>query len=168
MSFNSRSLRNKTVGVCEFLTSNDCDVCFVTESWIKIIDNGKLAEIRDLGYQIMFKPRKGKRGGGVCVLFKEGLDIEKCKIDTAYKTFELLEVIIKSNSGLLRASTFYRTGKMSVRDRTDFVTELDDYLLCLTQKKGEKILLRDFNIHVEENDPDTHALYAITESYGFS
>ena len=168
MSFNSRSLCNKTVGVCEFLTSNECDVCFVTESWIKMKDTGRIAEIKDLGYQILFKPRKGKRGGGVCVLFKEGIDIEKCKIDKSYKTFEILEVVMKSASGLCRASTFYRTGKMSVKDRTDFINELDDYLICLTQKKGQKILLGDFNIHVENNDLDTHALYSITESFGFS
>ena len=118
MTFNSRSLRNKYIGVTEFLNSNNCDICFITESWLKISDKGILAEVKDMGYNILFKSRKGRSGGGVCVLFKEYLDAQKCKLDTTYKTFELLEIVVKSQFGLFRVSTFYRTGKMSTQGLT--------------------------------------------------
>ena len=76
--------------------------------------------------------------------------------------------LIKSETELLRVSTFYRTGALSTEGRSLFVEELDDYLQLLSQKKGEKFLCGDFNIHVEENhNLDKTALYDTTESYGF-
>ena len=50
MSFNSRSLVNKHVGVVEFLKTNKCDICFVSEAWIKAKDTSTIAKIKDLGY----------------------------------------------------------------------------------------------------------------------
>ena len=150
MTFNARSLCNKTVGVTEFLKQNDCDICFITEAWLKIKDTSIVAELRDFGYDVIFQPRKCKRGGGVCVLFRSGIDVKKCTTNgVKHSTFELLEVVIKSNNDLFRVSTFYRTGKMSVKGRELFETELDQYLLSLVQKKGDKLLCGDFNIHVQ-------------------
>ena len=117
MVFNARSLRNKTFGVCEFLKQTNCDVCFVSEAWIKVKDEAIIAEIIDMGFQIKFQPRKGsKKGGGVCVLYRlrHGLNIEKCNIRNNFKTFELLQTTIKSSTCLFRVSTFYRTGHLSV------------------------------------------------------
>ena len=167
MTFNSRSLRNKTIGVTEFLTEHMCDTCCVTEAWLKMKDTSIIAEIKDLGYKVLFQPRKGKRGGGVCTLYKDDLDVKKCNVKS-YKSFELLEVIIKGENELLWVSTFYRTGKMSTKDRGVFIDELDDYLQSLSQKKGEKLVCGDFNIHVQdEHNLDRNALYFTTESYGF-
>ena len=167
MTFNSRSLCNKTVGVTEFLNEHNCDVCLITEAWLKVKDTSTVAELKELGYNVTFQPRKGRRGGGVCVLFKKHIALKKCNIKQ-YKTFEVLENTIKSQNDLLRISTLYRTGKMSTEGRKLFTNDLDDYLQRLMLKKGEKLLCGDFNIHVEnENDLDRLALYTVTESYGF-
>ena len=56
MTFNSRSLRNKTIGVTEFLTEHMCDTCCVTEAWLKMKDTSIIAEIKDLGYKVLFQP----------------------------------------------------------------------------------------------------------------
>ena len=79
MTFNSRSLVKKVVGVTEFLKSNNCDVCFITEAWIKATDTSTLSKIKHLGYKVMLNPRKGRRGGGICALYKGTLEIKKCK-----------------------------------------------------------------------------------------
>ena len=77
-------------------------------------------------------------------------------------------MVIKGRDNLLRVSAFYRTGKMSTEGRISFSNDLDEYLQSLVQKKGDKLLCGDFNIHVEnELDLDRKALYAVTESYGF-
>lgn len=168
MTFNARSLRNKTVGVIEFLNEHDCDLCFISESWLKLTDTSVISEIKDFGYDIKFQPRKGKRGGGVCVVYKSLFDVKKCKTKS-YKSFELLEVTVKSATDLIRVSTFYRTGKMSVQERSTFINDFDDYLQCLVDKKGEKILCGDFNIHVEnDSDIERNALYFTAQSYGFN
>ena len=168
MAFNSRSLCNKTFGVTEFLKETSCNICFITEAWLKLKDTRTLSEIKDGGYKVKFQPRKGKRGGGVCVLYKDFIDLDKCKTNS-YKSFEVMEVTIKGINELVRVSTIYRTGKMSTQGRTAFANELNEYLQSLTQKKGTKILVGDFNIHVEdENNLDRKELYDVTESYGFS
>ena len=168
MVFNARSLRNKTFGVCEFLKDKGCDVCFITEAWLKLKDESIIAEIHDLGFDIKFQPRKGsRRGGGVCVLFKHGIGIEKCSIKS-YKSFEVIQTTIKSSLSLLRVSTFYRTGRISPLVRINFSTDLDNYLESLLHLQGENILCGDFNIHVEDKSSlNTNALFSVTESYGY-
>ena len=117
---------------------------------------------------VILQPRKGKRGGGVCALHKSYLDVKKSNVKS-YSSFEVLEVIIKGKDGILRVSTFYRTGKMSTLGRGIFISELDDYLQSLSQKKGEKILCGDFNIHVHNKSSlDRADLYLTTETYVFS
>lgn len=168
MVFNARSLCNKTFGVCEFLKSKQCDVCFISEAWVKLKHESVVAEIHDMGFGIKYKPRKGsRRGGGVCVLFKLGIDVEKCTTKS-YKTFEVLQTTLKSSTNLIRVSTFYRTGSMSPLIRSKFSTELEDYLETLLQLQGENILCGDFNIHVEDKSSlNSQALLPIAESYGF-
>ena len=169
MLFNARSLGNKTVGVTEFLNENKCDVCFITEAWLKAKDKTTVAEIQDLGYDIKFQPRKGsRRGGGVCVLFKPDLNISKCSIKS-FKSFEVMQTTIKSAESLIRVSTFYRTGNLTVKKRSCFLNDLDQYLESLVALKGENVLCGDFNIHVELNQNiNTRELYSLTDSYGFS
>ena len=169
MVFNARSLRNKTFGVCEFLKEYNCDICFVTEAWIKVKDEAVIAEFIDMGFEIKFQPRKGsKKGGGICVLYRADLSIEKCTLKSSFKTFEVLQTTIKSSSYLYRVSTFYRTGQLSVSDRSNFVSELDIYLDSLIPLKGKNILCGDFNIHVEDSsDTCAQALYSVTNTYGF-
>ena len=169
MLFNARSLCNKTIGVIEFLKENRCDVCFITEAWIKVKDKSIIAEIKDLGYDIKFQPRKGsRRGGGVCVLYKPDLNVSKCNVKS-YKSFEVMQTTIKSSQSLIRVSTFYRTGHLSIKKRGDFINDLDHYLESLISLNGEHVLCGDFNIHVENSqNVNTSELYALTDSYGFS
>ena len=170
MIFNARSIRNKTFGTCEFLIDKNCDLCFVTEAWLKLKDESIMAEIKDMGYDIKFQPRRGsKKGGGVAVLYKPDLNLDKCAIKS-FKTFEVLQITLKGfDNSLIRVSTIYRTGHLTNGKRTAFINELDQYLESIVGLKGEHILCGDLNIHVEDlSDPNTIALYSITESYGYS
>ena len=90
-----------------------------------------------MGFEVKFQPRKGsKKGGGICVIYKHDLCIEKCTTKFHFKTFELLQTTLKSSSCLYRISTFYRTGHLSIVDRSNFSNELDSYLESLTSLKG--------------------------------
>ena len=68
--FNSRSICNKTAGVFDLLTDFDTDVCFLTETWLRKGDTSKVAEIKDLEYELFHQSRPG-RGGGVAIAFKK-------------------------------------------------------------------------------------------------
>ena len=50
MVFNAHSLGNKTYGLCEFLKSTHCGVCFVIEAWLKLKHTSTVAEIRNMGF----------------------------------------------------------------------------------------------------------------------
>ena len=68
---NIQSCRNKTVQIHEFITDNDFDVLFMTETWL--CDQGDEAHITDMtpdGYQFHSFPRCGRRGGGIALVSK--------------------------------------------------------------------------------------------------
>lgn len=152
ISYNARSVNKKTAGITEFLNSHNCDICFICESWIDNDFTSIISEFNDFGYEVLLKGRKNKRGGGLCVLYKNDLDVKKCVIKMKLKTFEVMEVTIKGVSSILRVSTIYRTGIMSSDDFDDFLSELDGYLDSLVQKQGKNIICGDMNIHVEKSD----------------
>ena len=84
---------NKTYGLCEFLKAQHCDICFVTEAWLKLKHTSTVAEITDMGFDIKFQPRRGsRRGGGCAVVFKPELNVDKCST-SSYKTFEVLQLV---------------------------------------------------------------------------
>ena len=65
---NVQSCRNKTVQIHVFITDNEFDVLFMTETWL--YDQGDEAYITDMtpdGYHIYSFPRCGRRGGGIAL-----------------------------------------------------------------------------------------------------
>ena len=110
--YNARSVCNKTATVLEFLSDNDIDICFITETWLKLDDKAKFAEIHDSGFDIFSAPRRG-RGGGVAFIFnptKVRLMRNNVK---KYSSFEVLEAIVKTSSDSLRLCVVYRSTQMS-------------------------------------------------------
>ena len=104
---NSRSICNKVAAVIELIHDNMVDVCFLTESWLKIKDKAIYAEIREYGYDILSQPRKG-RGGGVAFIFNpKTVNLKKNRVNS-FKSFEVLETILKNQDGLTRLSVIYR------------------------------------------------------------
>ena len=50
------------------------------------------------------------------------------------KTFELIEVIVKTSTSLFLFATIYRTGSLNVDQQNDFLTEIESYLVTLVTK----------------------------------
>ena len=164
--YNAQSICNKTNGVIEFLHEKNCDVCCINESWLVETDKAKVAEIKDLGYNIKVQPRRG-RGGGICILYKPYIDIKKCNIKK-YSTFESLEVTVKGNGELLRISTIYRTGKMNLEMRELFFLQINEYCETLLSKTGKSIINGDFNIHVEKTELESTEFIDNMECNGYT
>ena len=79
---NVRSLRNKTSAFSDFVLSNDLDVVGVTETWLRPSDTqGLMDEITPAGFQLHQVPRENKKGGGVAVLVRNGIDSVHCQTD---------------------------------------------------------------------------------------
>ena len=83
----------------EHLSDSDIDICFLTETWLRKGDTSKIAEIKDLGYHVIHQSRPG-RGGGVAIAFKKDVVVKRTTTKS-YKSFEMIEGLLKSDSGEL-------------------------------------------------------------------
>ena len=152
---NTQSIYNKVPAVLEILSDNKVDVCFVTETWLKRNDKAKFAEIREYGFDIFSAPRKG-RGGGVAFIFNpKHIKLIRNNVNK-YKSFEVLEAVLKCPSGLTRLSVVYRNTQTSTKKKyaetsqIQFYQEFADYLDEVVTKSGRPIICRDFNFHIED------------------
>jgi len=155
-TLNCNSIMNKTVGVMEHLLETGCDICFVQETFLRVGDDAKLAEIRDYGMSVISDPRKHRSGGGIAMLYRSAFQL---KINTQvkkYKSFQVMETLLKTEDELLRLVNVYRPpySKKARFTECDFLLEFEDYLKDLAMKHGIPIIAGDFNFHVER--PDDH------------
>ena len=163
--FNSRSICNKTAGVFDLLCDLDVDVCFLTETWLRKGDTSKIAEIKDLGYNLFHQSRPG-RGGGVAIAFKKQLSVKK-QNTAKYKSFELVEsTLMSSTNELLRFGCIYRSSTSQVSNIKDFFEDFDCYLSSIAHLPGKLVLAGDFNLHMENNDdPDVKKFQQLLQQY---
>ena len=155
-TFNARSLCNKTVSVLELLKEEKVDVCFMTETWLKIDDKAKYAEIKDHGFEIISAPRRG-RGGGVAFVYNPSV-VKLTRNTVRYSSFEVLEAVIKTQNQLVRLCVVYRSTQAASQKSYQatrkklFMDQFSDYLDGLLTKSGCCIIAGDFNFHVEDHD----------------
>lgn len=155
-TLNCNSILNKTVGVLEHLLETGCDVCFVQETFLRVNDDAKLAEIRDYGMSVISNPRKHRSGGGIAFLYRSDFKLKVNTQVSKYKSFQVMEAVLKTEDELLRLVNIYRPpySKKARFTECDFLKEFEDYLRDLTMKQGTPIIAGDFNFHVER--PDDH------------
>ena len=144
------------MGVLELLTDHMIDVCFVTETWLKLNDVAKFAEIHEMGYEIFNAPRRGT-GGGVGFLFNKNRVTLKRNNVKKYSSFEVLESTLQTSTELLRLCVIYRSTQHTSREKYNetkhvlFMDEFADYLDVLASKTGKPLICGDFNYHVEDD-----------------
>ena len=150
-TLNVHSIVNKTVGVMEHLQDQDCDICFIQETFLKEADTSKLQEIKDYGWNILSDPRKHRSGGGIAILFGKDLKLKTNNRVTKYKSFQVMEAVLSTKSGLVRLINIYRPPYTKKARYTEcaFLEEFEDYLCDLANKPGSPIMAGDFNLHVE-------------------
>ena len=119
---NSRSVKNKSSVLKDFVVDKDIDLLAMTEAWLRPgnIDCVEIGDLCPTGYDFIHIPRES-RGGDVGLLFKESLDF-KCKNrewHTSFQSFEFLDARFKSSKmiriimihrppSFVPLSTFYR------------------------------------------------------------
>jgi len=162
---NTRSLCNKTVGVFELLSDHNIEVGFLTETWLRKGDSSKIAEIKDLGFNIIHHSRPG-RGGGVAIAYKKNLTAYR-RASKSFGSFEHIECTMASSGNeLLRLVCIYRSCTAALSTVSNFCHDFDDYLDELIQLPGKLIIAGDFNIHVEDpQDPDTCKFKAVLDRH---
>ena len=160
MSFNCRSIRSKTTKLLTHLSETNIDIALFQETWLKKSDGAIIAEIKEYGYKTMMfsRPRKNW-GGGVAIVYKSNLNIDRVPNKIKYKSFEHIECIIRTESEVFRVANIYRNeySKKHQFSAKDFIDEFEEYLSDMMSKPGTPVLVGDYNFHVEKPETDKEA-----------
>jgi hypothetical protein len=160
--------------VIDTLVDNSLDVLMVTESWLRPGDD-KDGQLNCLpaGYTILHVPRprsKGKRGGGVAIIFRECLTVQSFEPITA-TSFEGMEVVMTINSSCVRFVLIYRPPPSPQNGYTvsQFIAEFSDLLESQIASAGKILIGGDFNFHWDDlNNPDTVLIKNVITSFNLT
>ena len=155
------------------LKDRNIDICCVTETWFKSKDGARFSEIHDFGYDVISAPRKGI-GGGVAFVFNPKAITPVRNNVKSYKSFEVVECVIKTADNLIRLCVIYRSTQSKSKIKYEetkvstFFEEFEEYLDGVMNKNGAPLLCGDFNFHVEDdNNTNATNFISLCESKGF-
>lgn len=155
------------------LKDRKIDICCVTETWFKSKESARFAEIHDFGYDVISAPRRGI-GGGVAFVFNPKSISPIRNNVKGFKSFEVIECVIKTADNLIRLCLIYRSTQAKSKLKYEetkvvsFFDEFEVYLDGVMNKSGAPLLCGDFNFHVED-DSNAYAnrFISLCESKGF-
>ena len=129
------------------------DVFAVTETWLaKETDEFIIRDLCPTGYEFYNVPRVSRFGGGIGVMHKSVVRLEKHPgIVTNFKSFEFADVLLKHFSSCLRLIV-YRPQTMAdgTSSTAKFFEEFPSLLESLATVPGSLLMVGDFNFHVND------------------
>ena len=159
---NPRSIVDKLENLLEFVQSNKPDLLFLTETWMdsSVPQNSHLLD----GYKIIrydrpekFKVKYNKpgNGGGIAILYKENLIVEKYN-GIREDTEEIFWVLVKGSKGLL-VGTVYNTEYCElIKSKKENESIFEQHLREVSATACDVCVLGDFNIDLlEKTKPKT-------------
>ena len=100
---NIQSLKPKLDMLIHHMQVSNIDMVFVTESWTQDGNESEhqyiKAKINTAGYNMLFQSRENQRGGGIAIIYKSHLQVEKL-IFNNYTSLELLTIILNISTKL--------------------------------------------------------------------
>ena len=78
--WNARSVRNKSLQICDYVLNKDVDLMLFTETWLAEDDNVVIGELTPPGYSFINVPRREATGGGIGALYKSNLNLSLVKL----------------------------------------------------------------------------------------
>ena len=110
------------------------------------------------GYDIRHIDR-GRRGGGVALIYKKDISFRNIVTTNEITQFELLDCIIKVNKLSTRAVVVYRPPPSckNVLRYEDFAVERASYIEQFVEVQEELLIVGDFNIHVDSSNNESQS-----------
>ena len=105
-------------------------------------------DLTPLGYTLIDVPRTKTRGGGVGIVYKSSLKVEKQKV-AGLSSFEATEVLISTAKDIIRLAVIYRPppGCKTSQPTTVFLEEFYNYIDQHATTTGQLLVVGDFNFH---------------------
>ena len=147
---NTRSIRNKTAMLVDYLCDLKADLYAITETWLTEKDAAVRAELALDGYNFVDHPRVGRCGGGTGLIYRDTLRVQKVEAGEK-ESFEFSELVVSTVSHKLRLFIIYRP-PYSDEHRVPtsvFFREFSDYLETVRLSREPILLTGDYNIHVD-------------------
>ena len=154
ISFNCRSIRNKTQSVLSYFDENKIDLICLQETWLNEGDGNVLVEIKEYDYDIINKTRNNKKGGGLLILSKPHLRISKVvlKCDKSFETFEHILGRVVVDDHIFIILNLYRP-PYSVANKCTikmFLQEFENLIDAISDINGSLLMFGDFNININD------------------
>lgn len=171
LHMNCRSIQNKEEELENILHKLDPDIVALTETWFD--DSSPLQTCVPDGYKIIrkdrcenFKQKYGRnRGGGVAVLYKENIKVEKNKY-LSDPVEEILWCHVKTKESFM-LGIVYRADYTDIVQEQDDENKLEENIRKVTESTAKSIVTGDFNINLLDNThKNTQILTSTYESYG--
>ncbi|XP_072046460.1 uncharacterized protein [Amphiura filiformis] len=145
----------------------------VVESWQTgdNRDNHSIADFKATlpGYDIFSAPRIGRKGGGICVIYRREFDIKANDVP-AFKSFECVDLLITSTDrSQFRLISIYRPppSKENHLTTNQFLDEFSSLLETIAVYPGRLVIAGDINFHVDDyNDRDASRFLNILTTAG--
>ena len=147
---NARSIRNKVTDVISFLSHNDIDSLFITETWLMHNDSPIIASLNTPPYLLSNLPRNSSNpGGGIGIIYKSTLKLSDV-VDLLHTHSESITCSISSpRFQTFNIAIFYRPPSSSL---TSFLEEFQTFA---SQISPNTIVLGDFNVPINLNNSHT-------------
>ena len=148
---NAQSCRNKTLAIADHILDNQLDMMATSETWLKSSrDSNVIKDIVPNGYCIKHTPRPIGKGGGVAIIHKSEIVLQKQDTD-AFRSFEHIECRLKTPMSSMRIVVVYRPPPSAKNGLTTtvFFEEWDRFIDQHTIKPGPFIMMGDLNIHID-------------------
>ncbi len=170
-SVNSRSVNNKSDLIYQYIRELDLDLYAITETW-NDPDNGEhqkvISKIRGKEYKVKLAPRLSRAGGGILLLYKGNLKVEKMKPPKIH-TFEIMEVLVQNKSKKIRLVIIYRPEPDPEKNpytMTECYKEFTELFAYYSSLNEEAIFCGDYNFHMNKpNDIKVKKFIEILDTF---
>ena len=153
---NCESIKNKDLVVHEHLVSNNIDFGIFTETWL--LENSDdivwcvTSPLQKCGFRILTSNWKSRRGGGLAIVYREGLEIDLVK-EGELPSFQFAIWRIESGNQwvLLSLFTDHHTQLPIKSLMHNLQQTFAELIPNITMQYKNTIILGDFNIHINDS-----------------
>ena len=162
---NTRSTVNKIQPFQQYIVEKSIDTCAITETWIKKNDiDMATKEIPPPGYNILSHPHMdGRSGGALGIINKDYITISSNKATRNHNTMKYMRYSLRIKQTSIDIFVIYRfPGTRVIEFCSEFASEIEENINLTSDRH---VYIGDFNIHMDENNPETSAFNEFMESF---
>ena len=153
---NCQSIKNKDLVIHEHLVSNSIDFGIFTETWLSENSDDIVwcvtSPLQNLGFRILTSNWKSRKGGGLAIVYREGLEVDLVQ-ESELPSFQFAIWRIESGNQCVFAVSIYRPPYTTINQITDaqFATAFAEWIPNINMQYKNIIILGDFNIHINDS-----------------